>query len=183
VQPGGTACGGLQVIGTMLGPYRVLAKLGEGGMGDVHCARDGRLNRDVALKVLPPAVANAPDALARFAREAQAIAALSHPDILAARSEVPARPVAALQAPVLRAWHRPLCPLLPRRDHDRLRCGVGRTAAQDVRDARDTAESAPLNLPPSDVLSVSASGQLALSLGRTFETWVSAKRCQSLGCS
>src|SRR5688572_30630486 len=66
-----------------LGPYQVLAKLGEGGMGEVYRARDSRLGRDVALKVLPADVASDPDRRARFEREAQAVAALSHPNILA----------------------------------------------------------------------------------------------------
>ena len=69
-------------IGTRLGAYEVLAKLGEGGMGEVYRARDTRLNRDVAIKVVPPSVANAPEALARFERESRAVAALSHPNIL-----------------------------------------------------------------------------------------------------
>src|SRR5437762_1885460 len=68
--------------GTRLGPYEVLAPLGSGGMGEVYRARDARLGRDVAVKVLPPTVADSPDALARFERETQAVAALSHPNIL-----------------------------------------------------------------------------------------------------
>ena len=71
------------MIGTTLGPYQILSKLGEGGMGEVYRARDTRLRRDVALKVLPGAFAADPDRLARFEREAQAVAALSHPNILA----------------------------------------------------------------------------------------------------
>src|SRR5262245_17893723 len=66
-----------------IGPYRVLSKLGEGGMGEVYRARDARLGRDVAIKVLPPAFAADPDRRARFEREAQAVAALSHPNIVA----------------------------------------------------------------------------------------------------
>ncbi|MEI6669872.1 MAG: serine/threonine-protein kinase [Acidobacteriota bacterium] len=69
--------------GEHLGPYEVLAKLGEGGMGEVYRARDAKLNRDVAIKILPDALAADPAALARFEREAQAVAALSHPNILA----------------------------------------------------------------------------------------------------
>jgi len=68
--------------GESLGPYRVLDKLGEGGMGEVYRARDPNLNRDVAIKILPEALATDPAALARFEREAQAVAALSHPNIL-----------------------------------------------------------------------------------------------------
>ena len=69
--------------GTRLGAYEILAPLGSGGMGEVYRARDLRLNRDVAIKVLPAELSARPDALARFEREAQAVAALSHPNILA----------------------------------------------------------------------------------------------------
>jgi hypothetical protein len=69
--------------GTRLGPYEILGALGAGGMGEVYLARDPRLGRDVAIKVLPPHLANDPDALKRFEREARAVAALSHPNILA----------------------------------------------------------------------------------------------------
>ena len=68
--------------GTRLGPYEILAPLGAGGMGEVYRARDQKLDRDVAIKVLPQAVAADPDTLARFEREAKAVAALSHPNIL-----------------------------------------------------------------------------------------------------
>ncbi len=69
--------------GSRLGPYEILAPLGAGGMGEVYRARDSKLKRDVAIKVLPPSLAADPDALARFEREALAVAALSHPNILA----------------------------------------------------------------------------------------------------
>jgi len=68
---------------TKLGPYEIIAPLGAGGMGEVYRARDTRLDRDVAIKVLPERLANDADALARFEREAKAVAALSHPNILA----------------------------------------------------------------------------------------------------
>ncbi|HEX9185905.1 MAG TPA: protein kinase [Vicinamibacteria bacterium] len=69
--------------GTQLGPYEILAPLGAGGMGEVYRARDGRLGREVAVKILPEAFASSPDRLARFEREARATGALSHPNILA----------------------------------------------------------------------------------------------------
>src|SRR5512141_3501264 len=69
--------------GTRLGPYEIRSSLGAGGMGEVYRARDERLKRDVAVKVLPQSLAADPDALARFEREATAVAALSHPNILA----------------------------------------------------------------------------------------------------
>jgi serine/threonine-protein kinase len=67
--------------GTRLGPYQILSALGAGGMGEVYCARDTKLNRDVAIKVLLPALVNDPDRLARFSREAQLLASLNHPNI------------------------------------------------------------------------------------------------------
>ncbi|HXG89163.1 MAG TPA: protein kinase [Vicinamibacterales bacterium] len=67
--------------GTRLGPYEIVAPLGAGGMGEVYRARDTKLNRDVAIKVLLPAVANDPDRLARFSLEAQVLASLNHPNI------------------------------------------------------------------------------------------------------
>src|SRR3972149_11124170 len=68
---------------TPLGPYVVLGPLGAGGMGEVYRAKDTRLDREVAIKVLPEHLARDPLALARFEREAKAVAALSHPNILA----------------------------------------------------------------------------------------------------
>jgi TolB-like protein len=71
------------VPGFRLGSYVILSPLGAGGMGEVYRARDSKLDRDVAIKVLPASVAGDPDALSRFEREAKAVAALSHPNILA----------------------------------------------------------------------------------------------------
>ena len=67
--------------GTRLGPYEIIAPLGAGGMGEVYRARDPKLNRDVAIKVLPESVARDPDRLGRFKREAQVLASLNHPNI------------------------------------------------------------------------------------------------------
>jgi serine/threonine-protein kinase len=69
--------------GTRLGPYEVVRSLGAGGMGEVYRARDDRLKRDVAVKVLPPSFAHDPDRVRRFEQEAQAAGALNHPNILA----------------------------------------------------------------------------------------------------
>jgi serine/threonine-protein kinase len=65
-----------------LGPYQILAPLGQGGMGEVYRAKDVRLDREVAVKVVPEQLAQNPDRLARFEREAKAVAALAHPNIL-----------------------------------------------------------------------------------------------------
>src|SRR6266705_3233856 len=67
--------------GTRLGPYEIVASIGAGGMGEVYRARDTRLNRDVALKILPETFAHDADRLARFTREAQTLAALNHAHI------------------------------------------------------------------------------------------------------
>ncbi len=69
--------------GTKLGPYEIIGPLGAGGMGEVYRARDTRLGREVALKVLPGSFSSDPDRLRRFEQEARAVAALNHPNILA----------------------------------------------------------------------------------------------------
>jgi len=67
--------------GTRLGSYEIVALIGGGGMGEVYRGRDTTLNRDVAIKILLPAVAHDPERLARFEREAQILASLNHPGI------------------------------------------------------------------------------------------------------
>jgi len=69
--------------GAKLGPYEILSPLGAGGMGEVYKARDSRLGRDVAVKILPESFAQDADCLHRFEQEARAVAALNHPNILA----------------------------------------------------------------------------------------------------
>ncbi|MBL8115701.1 MAG: serine/threonine-protein kinase, partial [Acidobacteria bacterium] len=69
--------------GTSLGPYRIVSRLGTGGMGEVYRARDTRLDRDVAIKILPDSVALSPESSRRFEQEARAVALLSHPNLLA----------------------------------------------------------------------------------------------------
>ncbi|HEU4724872.1 MAG TPA: protein kinase [Candidatus Eisenbacteria bacterium] len=72
--------------GVRLGTYEILSSLGAGGMGEVYRARDHRLGRDVAVKVLPPSVAANPERLARFEREAKTVASLNHPNIVTLHS-------------------------------------------------------------------------------------------------
>ena len=68
-------------IGTTIGAYQVIAKLGEGGMGEVYRATDTKLKRQVAIKILPASVATDHDRLARFQREAEVLASMNHPNI------------------------------------------------------------------------------------------------------
>jgi eukaryotic-like serine/threonine-protein kinase len=71
------------LFGSRLGSYEIAASLGSGGMGEVYRARDSRLGRDVALKVLPAMLASDADYMARFQREAEVLASLNHPNIAA----------------------------------------------------------------------------------------------------
>jgi eukaryotic-like serine/threonine-protein kinase len=71
------------MIGTTLSHYRITEKLGAGGMGEVYCAEDANLDRQVAIKVLPDVFSGDPERLARFEREAKLLASLNHPNIAA----------------------------------------------------------------------------------------------------
>jgi len=101
--------------GTKIGPYDVIGMLGAGGMGEVYRARDSRLKREVALKVLPEELANDPERMARFEREAQLLASLNHPNIasiygLEESSEIRAFVMELVEGPTLaeRIARRPL---------------------------------------------------------------------------
>ena len=69
-------------VGDKLGPYEILSPIGAGGMGEVYRAKDTKLDREVALKVLPEALTHDPERLARFEREAKVLASLNHPNIV-----------------------------------------------------------------------------------------------------
>ncbi|MEZ4653768.1 MAG: protein kinase [Candidatus Eisenbacteria bacterium] len=77
---------GRTLVGKTLGSYKILSLIGQGGMGEVYAAKDTRLDRTVALKVLPPGMAEVPERRARFEREAKAVAALNHPHIVTLHS-------------------------------------------------------------------------------------------------
>jgi serine/threonine protein kinase/Tol biopolymer transport system component len=101
--------------GTAVGPYRIEALIGAGGMGEVYRARDTKLDRDVALKVLPESLTHDPDRLTRFSREAQVLASLNHPNIAAIhgfedRGDVHALVLELVEGPTLadRIGRRPL---------------------------------------------------------------------------
>ena len=81
--------------GAKIGPYEITGSLGAGGMGEVYRARDMRLKREVALKILPASFAGDPERLARFQREAEVLAALNHPNIAAIYGLEDARPAGA----------------------------------------------------------------------------------------
>jgi serine/threonine protein kinase len=68
--------------GTLLGPYEIVSRIGAGGMGEVYRARDSRLGRDVAIKILPPVLAGDEEHLRRFEQEARATGLLNHPNLV-----------------------------------------------------------------------------------------------------
>ena len=76
----------MEIRGQLIGHYKILHKIGSGGMGDVYLAEDTTLDRQVALKVLPPELADDAERRARFTREAKAVAALNHPNIVTVHS-------------------------------------------------------------------------------------------------
>jgi len=118
------------LIGNQLGHYRILAKLGEGGMGEVYRAEDSRLGREVAIKVLPPAVAQDPERLARFEREAKLLASLNHPNIAAIYGIEESGPTRALVMELVEG-----ATLADRLDEGAM------TLAESVRIARQIAEA------------------------------------------
>ena len=96
----------MSLMGTRVGPYTIVDRLGEGGMGEVYRAHDPTLNRQVAIKFLLPAITAAPDRMARFRREAQALAAVNHPNIASVHGfelsgETPALVMELVEGPTL----------------------------------------------------------------------------------
>lgn len=97
--------------GVRLGPYEIQSAIGAGGMGEVYEARDTRLDRTVAIKVLPEAFARDPDRLARFEREAKSLAALNHPHIAQIKEAEEAASVTRID--VVLDWFDELARLVP----------------------------------------------------------------------
>jgi hypothetical protein len=115
--------------GEGLGPYEIVGRIGAGGMGEVYRARDSKLDRNVALKILPPAFASHADGMARFRREAQVLAALNHPRIAAIYGLEDSGPVTALVTELVDG------PTLDSRISSGCAAG-GRSAAHRARDRR-----------------------------------------------
>ena len=120
--------------GVRLGPYEILAAIGAGGMGEVYRARDTKLGRDVALKILPDAFAHDPDRIARFRREAQVLASLNHPHIAAIYGLEDSRGVPAL---VLELVEGPT--LADRLTPGAIPCDEALTIARQIADALEAA--------------------------------------------
>jgi eukaryotic-like serine/threonine-protein kinase len=104
--------------GTRLGVYQIVAAIGEGGMGQVFRARDTKLDRDVAIKILPEAFAHDADRLARFTREAKTLASLNHPHIAGIYGLEESDGITAARDGTRRR-RRPLAAHCARRDPDR----------------------------------------------------------------
>ena len=100
------------MIGKRLNHYEILELLGKGGMGEVYVAEDTRLKRKVALRILPPEMAGDPERRARFEREAQAVAALNHPNIVTIHSVEEADGVRFLTMQLVEG--KPLSELIPK---------------------------------------------------------------------
>lgn len=133
------------VIGTRLGPYEVVALIGSGGMGEVYRARDTKLGRDVALKILPDLYAQEPDRIARFGREAQVLASLNHPNIAAIYGLEESGGVRALVLELV----------------------DGPTLGDRLKDVGRTLSGPPKGLPLDEVLSIAR--QIADALGAAHE--------------
>jgi len=113
--------------GSSLGVYQIIAAIGAGGMGEVYRARDTKLKRDVAIKVLPDLVVHDPHRLARFEREAQLLASLNHPNIAAIYgledSTIPALVLELVEGPTLAELSTPM---------DSAACGRSASTPRDI---------------------------------------------------
>nr|QIQ10691.1 Serine/threonine-protein kinase PknD [uncultured bacterium] len=148
--------------GTRLGPYEITAPLGAGGMGEVYRARDARLGRDVAIKVLPGEVASDPERRARFEREARAVAALDHPHICGIYDVGEANGTHYLVMPLLEGQT-----LAARLERGPLPLADALTIASEIADALDRAHRQGIvhrDLKPANVM-LTKSGVKLLDFG------------------
>ncbi len=137
-------------IGRRVGPYEIVAPLGAGGMGEVYRARDTRLKRDVALKVLPVTFANDPDRLARFQREAEVLATLNHPNIAAVYGLEESGRTAAIVLELVEGKT-----LAARLSHGALRVADALPIARQIVDALDGAQERGIvhrDLKPANII-------------------------------
>ena len=123
--------------GTRLGAYEIVSAIGAGGMGEVYRGRDTKLDRDVAIKVLPETFASDPERIARFQREAKALASLNHPHIgaiygLEESSGIKAPVLELVEGPMLADRVRRADPLLRRPWTSRSRSPLGRRRRDQV---------------------------------------------------
>ena len=135
VQAGHVMPSGTSWIGQAVGPYAISARLGVGGMGEVYRARDQKLGRDVAIKILPAVFTSDPERLARFAREARVLAAINHPHIGAIYGVEDAGPVRAL---VLELVEGPT--LADRIERGRIPVAEALAIARQIADALEAAQ-------------------------------------------
>ncbi len=148
---------GVDLIGTQIGVYRIISRLGAGGMGEVYRARDAKLQRDVAIKVLPADFAADPERLARFRREARVLASLNHPHIGAIHGFEDSSGIAAL---VLELIEGPT--LAERLEKGPVPIGDALTIARQIAEALDAAHEKGIvhrDLKPANI-KLTADGQV-----------------------
>jgi non-specific serine/threonine protein kinase len=145
--------------GDQLGTYRIVARLGGGGMGEVYRAADARLGREIALKILPPHLATNPERLRRFQQEARATAAMNHPNIVTLYTVEQANGVHFLTMELVNG--RPLHDLIPRNgmDTDRV-LDLGTTVADALAAAHDK-DLVHRDLKPANIM-ITSDGRVKL---------------------
>jgi hypothetical protein len=158
-------------IGAKLGAYEVIAKIGEGGMGEVYRARDTKLKRVVAIKILPESVANDADRLARFQREAEVLATLNHPNIAAVYGLEDSGGIAAIVMELVEgeSLDARLKPRVPSAETDTT--GGARRSSDGARGF----SRAPGGLPIDEALAIARLMAVAVRLGQTPEFGVPVK--------